>query len=50
MTWLVVFVSRHSGTNVQEARQILSESGLAIVSASDLDDAARKAVGSISKK
>ena len=33
-----------SGTNVEEARQILKESGLKITNAVDLDDAALKSV------
>lgn len=37
------------GTNVQEAKRILSESGLPITSATDLDDAAKKAVAAIAK-
>lgn len=32
------------GTNVEEARQILKESGLKITNAVDLDDAAQKSV------
>lgn len=35
------------GTNVAAAKKILEESGLPILSASDLDEAARKAVGAI---
>ena len=38
-----------TGTNVQEAKSILSKSGLPITSAVDLDDAAKKAVASIKK-
>jgi succinyl-CoA synthetase beta subunit len=38
-----------SGTNVNEAKKLLSESGLPILTASDLDEAAKKAVGSIKK-
>lgn len=38
------------GTNVQEAKRILSESGLPIVAANDLEDAAKKAVAAIAKK
>uniref|UniRef100_A0A8C9S609 Succinate--CoA ligase [GDP-forming] subunit beta, mitochondrial n=1 Tax=Scleropages formosus TaxID=113540 RepID=A0A8C9S609_SCLFO len=40
----VPLVVRLEGTNVQEAKRILSESGLPIMAANDLDDAARKAV------
>ncbi len=36
-----------AGTNVDAAKKILQESGLPIQSASDLDDAAKKAVASI---
>uniref|UniRef100_W5MVN3 Succinate--CoA ligase [GDP-forming] subunit beta, mitochondrial n=1 Tax=Lepisosteus oculatus TaxID=7918 RepID=W5MVN3_LEPOC len=46
----VPLVVRLEGTNVQEAKRILSESGLPITSANDLDDAAQKAVASIAKK
>ncbi|XP_033878967.1 succinate--CoA ligase [GDP-forming] subunit beta, mitochondrial [Acipenser ruthenus] len=46
----VPLVVRLEGTNVQEAQRILSESGLPITAASDLDDAARKAVASITRK
>ena len=35
------------GTNVDAAKQILADSGLPIQSATDLDDAARKAVASV---
>ena len=37
-----------AGTNVDEAKKILSTSGLAITAASGFEDAAQKAVGSIS--
>lgn len=40
----------YSGTNVQEAKRILSASGLPITSAIDLEDAAKKAVAAIAKK
>lgn len=40
-------VVRLEGTNVGEARKILKDSGLAILTAKDLDDAASKAVKSI---
>lgn len=36
------------GTNVEEAKRILKESNLPILSAVDLDDAAQKAVQSLS--
>jgi succinyl-CoA synthetase beta subunit len=35
---------RLEGTNVDNAKAIIENSGLAITSATDLDDAARKAV------
>ena len=38
------------GTNVEEARKILANSGLAITAATDLNDAATKAVASLKKK
>ena len=37
------------GTNVHEAKRILSESGLPITAAENLDDAAKKAVAAIKK-
>ena len=40
-------VVRLAGTNVQEGQQILADSGLAIIAADDLDDAAIKAVAAI---
>ncbi|GAA6093159.1 succinyl-CoA ligase [GDP-forming] subunit beta, mitochondrial [Tachysurus ichikawai] len=46
----VPLVVRLEGTNVQEAKRILSESGLPITSASNLDDAAKKAVAALTKK
>ncbi|XP_015496591.1 succinate--CoA ligase [GDP-forming] subunit beta, mitochondrial isoform X2 [Parus major] len=46
----VPLVVRLEGTNVQEAQRILSESGLPITSANDLEDAAKKAVASVAKK
>ena len=48
ITLSVPLVVRLEGTNVQEAKRILKESGLPIVSANDLDDAAIKSVASIS--
>ncbi len=38
-------VVRLEGTNVDAAKKILAESDVKIASATDLDDAARKAVG-----
>jgi succinyl-CoA synthetase beta subunit/malate-CoA ligase subunit beta len=40
----VPVIVRLAGTNVQEGRAILDESGLSLIQAEDLDDAARKAV------
>uniref|UniRef100_A0A8C4QXF9 Succinate--CoA ligase [GDP-forming] subunit beta, mitochondrial n=2 Tax=Eptatretus burgeri TaxID=7764 RepID=A0A8C4QXF9_EPTBU len=45
----IPLVVRLEGTNVEEARKILDESGLPILTAWNLDDAARKAVDSVSK-
>jgi len=36
-----------SGTNVTEAKKVLCESGLSILTASNLDEAAKKAVISV---
>jgi succinyl-CoA synthetase beta subunit len=38
----------HAGTNVDIGRKILANSGYNIVTADDLDDAAQKAVASLS--
>ncbi|KAM7346566.1 succinyl-coenzyme A synthetase beta subunit, GDP-forming [Cochliomyia hominivorax] len=43
----VPLVVRLEGTNVDEARKILQNSGLAIQTATDLDDAAQKAVAAL---
>uniref|UniRef100_A0A646QIT6 Succinate--CoA ligase [GDP-forming] subunit beta, mitochondrial n=1 Tax=Hemiscolopendra marginata TaxID=943146 RepID=A0A646QIT6_9MYRI len=43
----IPLVVRLEGTNVLEAKRLLKESGLRIIPAEDLDDAARKAVTSI---
>jgi len=40
-------VVRLEGTNVETGKQILKDSGLALISADDLDDAAQKAVAAI---
>jgi succinyl-CoA synthetase beta subunit len=40
----VPIVVRLAGTNVEEGRRILDESGLELIQAQDLDDAAAKAV------
>ena len=45
----VPLVVRLEGTNVDEAKKIMAESGLPIISAEDLDDAAQKAVASLQK-
>ncbi|XP_021121754.1 succinate--CoA ligase [GDP-forming] subunit beta, mitochondrial [Heterocephalus glaber] len=46
----VPLVVRLEGTNVQEAQNILKNSGLPITAAVDLEDAAKKAVASVAKK
>ncbi|GCB65523.1 hypothetical protein scyTo_0000428 [Scyliorhinus torazame] len=46
----VPLVVRLEGTNVNEAKRILNESGLPITSASNLEDAAKKAVASMASK
>jgi succinyl-CoA synthetase beta subunit len=38
---------RLEGTNVELGRKILNESGLNVIAASDLDDAARKVVAAV---
>ena len=40
-------IARLAGTNVEEGRRILTESGLAVIQADDLDDAAAKAVAAV---
>ena len=45
----VPLVVRHEGTNVQQGKDILASSGLAIVPADDLGDAARKIVAEVKK-
>merc|ERR1711862_366599 len=44
----VPVVVRLEGTNVERGKELLKESGLALVTAEDLDDAATKAVAAIS--
>jgi len=44
----IPLVVRLEGTNVDAGKKILKESGLAIIPANDLDDAAQKAVASLS--
>jgi succinyl-CoA synthetase beta subunit len=43
----VPLVVRLEGTNVERGKQLLGESGLAIIPADDLDDAAKKAVAAV---
>jgi succinyl-CoA synthetase beta subunit/malate-CoA ligase subunit beta len=43
----VPIVARLAGTNVEEGRRILAESGLALTAAENLDDAAAAAVSSL---
>jgi len=45
----VPVVVRLAGTNVELGKKILKESGLPLITADDLDDAAQKAVATISK-
>jgi succinyl-CoA synthetase beta subunit len=45
----VPLVVRLEGTNVQQGKDILAASGLAIVPADDLGDAARKIVAEVRK-
>ena len=45
----VPLVVRLEGTNVDAAKKIMADSGLPIISADDLDDAAQKAVASLKK-
>jgi succinyl-CoA synthetase beta subunit len=46
----VPLVVRLAGTNVDKGKKILADSGLPIISADDLDDAAKKAVAATKKK
>jgi len=46
----VPVVVRLAGTNVELGKKILSESGLPLITADDLDDAAQKAVATLTKK
>ncbi len=43
----VPVIARLAGTNVEEGRRILTASGLAVIQAHDLDDAATKAVAAV---
>ena len=45
----VPVIARLAGTNVEEGRRILTESGLAVIQADDLDDAAGKAVAAVAE-
>ena len=45
----VPVVVRLAGTNVEAGKKILRDSGLNFVTADDLDDAAQKAVGTLSR-
>lgn len=47
LTLSIPLVVRLEGTNVKRGKEILAESGLNIISADDLDDAAQKAVAAI---
>jgi succinyl-CoA synthetase beta subunit len=46
----VPLIVRLEGTNVERGKEILKSSGLDIIAASDLDDAAHRAVAALSKK
>ena len=46
----VPVVVRLEGTNVEQGKEILAKSGLAIISANDLADAAEKIVNAIERK
>ena len=43
----VPLVVRLEGTNVERGKEILAQSGLAIIPADNLDDAAKKIVGAV---
>jgi succinyl-CoA synthetase beta subunit len=43
-------IVRLSGTNVELGKKILRESGLSLITADNLDDAAQKAVATLSSK
>ncbi len=42
-------IVRLEGTNVQRGKEIIKQSGMAIIPAEDLDDAAKKACASLKK-
>jgi succinyl-CoA synthetase beta subunit len=46
----VPLVVRLEGTNVERGKQLLKESGLAVIAADDLADAAQKAVSAAKRK
>jgi len=46
----VPLVVRLEGTNVEKGKQLLKESGLALIAADDLADAAQKVVAAASSK
>jgi succinyl-CoA synthetase beta subunit len=46
----VPLVVRLEGTNVEQGKQLLKESGLSLITASDLADAAQKAVAASKSK
>ena len=46
----VPLVVRLEGTNVDQGRKILATSGISIIAAEDLDDAAKKAVATLAAK
>ena len=46
----VPLVARLEGTNVEKGKQLLKESGLALIAADDLADAAKKAVAAADSK
>ena len=43
----VPVIVRLEGTNVERGKELLNESGLAIIAADDLNDAAQKAVAAV---
>ena len=45
----VPLIVRLEGTNVERGKELLRQSGLAIIPADDLDDAAKKAVAAVKK-
>ena len=45
----VPLVVRLEGTNVEQGKTIINESGLNVISANDLDDAAQKIVSAVKK-